>query len=164
MFPRDIEALATRVTILALEKGKTVSAAESCTAGLVCAAITGVSGSSQVFGRGFVTYANEAKCEMLGVRMADIASDGAVSERVARAMAEGALRESRADVAVAITGIAGPTGGTADKPVGLVHFAVTGLGPTAARHEVFGGIGREAVRLAAVRTALTLLAERLEAA
>jgi nicotinamide-nucleotide amidase len=104
------------------DKRLKVATAESCTAGLVVAALTSASGSAAVVDRGFVTYSNAAKTEMLGVSDALIAKVGAVSEEVARAMAEGALAFSRADIAVSITGIAGPTGGTEQKPVGLVHF------------------------------------------
>lgn len=133
--------------------------AESCTGGLVAAALTAVAGSSAVVDRGFVTYSNEAKAEMLGVEMALIERFGAVSELVARAMAEGALARSRAQISVAVTGIAGPGGGSADKPVGLVHFAAARLGGTTlARHHVFAG-DRDAVRAQSVLTALALLTE-----
>jgi len=140
-------------------RGLMAATAESCTGGLVAAALTAIAGSSSVVDRGFVTYSNEAKAEMLGVPMALIQQHGAVSEPVARAMAEGALAHSRAQVSVAITGIAGPGGGSADKPVGLVHFAAARQGSvTRARHHVFAG-DRDAVRAQAVLTALDLLAE-----
>lgn len=150
---------AAHVLELCRSRGLMVATAESCTGGLVAAALTAVPGSSAVMERGFVTYSNDAKAEMLGVPMAVIDRHGAVSEPVARAMAEGALAHSRAQLAVAITGIAGPDGGSADKPVGLVHFAAArSLGTTIARHHIFAG-DRDAVRAQAVATALTLLAE-----
>ncbi len=137
--------------------GVKVATAESCTGGMVAAALTAIAGSSSVVDRGFVTYSNEAKTEMLGVPAELIATHGAVSEPVARAMAEGALAHARADLAVAVTGIAGPGGGSADKPVGLVHFARAERGgPTLHRVEVFAG-DRAQVRLAAAMLALDLL-------
>lgn len=139
------------------EKGWKIATAESCTGGLVAAAITDVSGSSEVFDRGFVTYSNAAKTEMLGVPAAMLAKHGAVSEAVARSMAEGALNKSTADVAVAITGIAGPSGGTVDKPVGLVHFACATRAKTTHLEMRFGDLGRAAVRQAALRQALQLV-------
>lgn len=137
--------------------GLRLATAESCTGGLVAGVLTEIAGSSDVVERGFVTYSNEAKAELLGVPMALILAKGAVSEEVARAMAEGALARSRADVAVAVTGIAGPGGATPTKPVGLVHFAAVrrSAGPTLHRREVFPG-DRSAVRRAAVETALHL--------
>ncbi len=134
-----------------------VATAESCTGGLIAAALTHVAGSSDVVDCGFVTYSNAAKAQMLGVNEALIASDGAVSEAVARAMAEGALACSRANVAVSVTGIAGPGGGSVDKPVGLVWFgcAVRDGEVTGAR-QVFGG-DRAAVRAQSVRFAFELL-------
>ena len=144
------------------ERRLTLTTAESCTGGLVAAALTAVSGSSAVFDRGFVTYSNEAKHELLGVPAALIDAHGAVSEQVARAMAEGALARSRADLAVSITGIAGPDGGSRDKPVGLVHFATARRdGPTIAERRVFPG-DRDSVRIAAVAVALGLIVGRLE--
>ncbi|MDF3075706.1 MAG: hypothetical protein K0S54_3373 [Alphaproteobacteria bacterium] len=135
--------------------------AESCTGGMVAAELTAVAGSSAVYERGFVTYSNEAKTEILGVSEALIAKYGAVSEPVARAMAEGAIAHSRADLAVSITGIAGPGGGTKDKPVGLVHFATARRdGATLAERRVFPG-DRDAIRLAAVAVALRLIVGRL---
>src|SRR5271157_4735028 len=120
--------------------------------------MTEIPGSSNVLERGFVVYSNEAKQELLGVPAETILSEGAVSEATARALAEGALRASRADIAVSVTGIAGPDGGTAAKPVGLVHFACARRGKaTFVRDERFGDIGREAVRLASVRVGLELL-------
>lgn len=135
--------------------------AESCTGGLVAAALTAVAGSSSVFDRGFVTYSNEAKTEILGVPKSLIEKHGAVSEPVARAMAEGAIAHSRSDLAVSITGVAGPDGGTAEKPVGLVHFATARRGgQTLAEKRIFAG-DRDAIRLAAVAAALRLIVGRL---
>lgn len=138
-----------------------VAVAESCTGGWLAACLTDVAGSSAVVERGFVTYSNEAKTALLGVPAPLIAEEGAVSEAVARAMVEGALANSLAQLAVAITGIAGPSGGSAQKPVGLVHFAVARTGgPTRAEHRVFTG-DRRAIRAAAVAHALHLLREAL---
>ena len=143
-----------------------IATAESCTGGLVAAALTSIGGSSDVFERGFVTYSNEAKAEMLGVDPALIQAHGAVSQEVAVAMAACALKRSRAALAVAVTGIAGPSGGTAAKPVGLVHFAAAKILPPrgaelnlAALHhrERFGDAGRAGVRAKSVETALRLL-------
>lgn len=157
MFREDLIALAEAVLDSARKGGLKIATAESCTGGLVAGCLTEIAGSSDVFERGFVTYSNEAKSELLGVPSGLIAADGAVSAEVAEAMAEGALHHARADVAVAITGIAGPGGGTAAKPVGLVHFACARVGgtPTLERH-VFNG-DRNAVRLSAVETALNML-------
>jgi nicotinamide-nucleotide amidase len=135
-----------------------LATAESCTGGLIAAALTEVAGSSAVVDRGFVTYSNEAKTGMLGVAPDLIGSVGAVSPEVAIAMAEGALHASRADITVAVTGIAGPGGGSPDKPVGLVHFAVAVRGaPTVHAERRFGDIGRSAVRLATVQAALEMI-------
>jgi nicotinamide-nucleotide amidase len=135
-----------------------LATAESCTGGLVAGLLTEIAGSSDVVERGFVTYSNAAKHEMLGVPEVMLAEHGAVSEPVARAMAEGALAHSRADAAVAVTGIAGPGGGSAEKPVGLVHFAASRRGGAVLHRECrFGDIGREAVRLKSVELALALL-------
>jgi nicotinamide-nucleotide amidase len=140
------------------EKGLKIATAESCTGGLVAALLTEISGSSSVMERGFVTYSNEAKIELIGVPAELIAAHGAVSEPVARAMAEGALAHSRADVAVGITGVAGPTGGTATKPVGLVHFGLARKGAATIHLERrYGDLGRETVRRRAVEDALALL-------
>jgi nicotinamide-nucleotide amidase len=140
------------------DKGLKIATAESCTGGLVAALLTEISGSSSVMERGFVTYSNEAKIELIGVPAELIAAHGAVSEPVARAMAEGALAHSRADVAVGITGVAGPTGGTATKPVGLVHFGLARRGAATIHLERrYGDLGREIVRRRAVEDALALL-------
>lgn len=144
-------------------RGWMIATAESCTGGLVAGRLTDVAGSSAVVERGFVTYSNEAKTQMLGVDAALIAAQGAVSEPVARAMAEGALARSRADVAVAITGVAGPGGGTAAKPVGLVHFGLARSdAPTRHLERRYGDLGRAEIRSMAVADALGLLAAALE--
>ena len=142
------------------DRGWRIAAAESCTGVLVSALLTEIPGSSAVVERGFVTYSNDAKVELLGVAPDLLVTHGAVSAAVARAMAEGALARSRAQVAVAITGVAGPGGGTATKPVGLVHFAIAVAGG-ATRHmeRQYGDRGREAVRLCAVADAVGLLEE-----
>ena len=163
MFPDDIETLARTVVEAAAARRLTVVTAESCTGGLGSAALTSVAGSSAVVERGFVTYSNAAKSELLGVPAALIDRHGAVSEPVARSMAGGALARSVAQVSVAVTGIAGPGGGTADKPVGLVHFASAGPEGVVHAERRFGDIGREAVRLASVRVALELLLDRIGA-
>ncbi len=137
--------------------GLRIVTAESCTGGLVAALLTEIPGSSAVVERGFVTYSNEAKTDMLGVPADLITQHGAVSAAVARAMAEGALASSRADVAVAVTGIAGPGGATETKPVGLVHFAIARKGHTAALERRYGDLGRCTVREMAVVDALDLL-------
>ena len=132
--------------------------AESCTGGLVAALLTEIPGSSNMLERGFVVYSNAAKQELLGVPAEMLARFGAVSAETAAAMAEGALKNSRAEIAVSVTGIAGPDGGSVAKPIGLVHFACARRGrPTVAREERFGDIGREAVRLASVRIGLELM-------
>lgn len=162
MFPEDIERMAAAVIAAASARGWTVATAESCTGGLVAGALTAVAGSSAVVDRGFVTYSNAAKTEMLGVLAETVEAHGAVSEPVARAMAVGARVTAGVDLAVSITGIAGPGGGSAEKPVGLVHFGCAG--PDGVVHEVrrFGDLGREQVRLESVRVALGLLLEACE--
>jgi nicotinamide-nucleotide amidase len=159
MFQPDLIARSASLIARYRAAGLMVATAESCTGGLVAALLTEIPGSSDVLERGFVVYSNEAKQELLGVPAETLQSHGAVSEEAARAMAEGALARSQADVAVSVTGIAGPDGGTAAKPVGLVHFACArrGAAPTVAREERFGDIGRPNVRLASVRVALDLL-------
>lgn len=164
MFPADIEPLAKAITDRASDQGLMLATAESCTAGLLIAALTTVSGSAKAVDRGFVTYSNAAKAQMLGVDPKLIDQDGAVSRPVAEAMAKGALEQSGAGLAASVTGVAGPTGGTAEKPVGLVHFAVAHKdGRLIHREERFGDIGRDAVRLESVRTALKMMAEALDA-
>jgi nicotinamide-nucleotide amidase len=157
------EAILTQAAELLTEfraRGWRIATAESCTGGLIAAALTHVPGSSEVVDRGFVTYSNEAKTEMLGVDPALIAAHGAVSQRVAAAMADGAVARSLADVAVAVTGVAGPGGGSAEKPVGTVWFGCARRGePTVTERQVFAG-DREAVRAATVVRAFDLLRAR----
>jgi nicotinamide-nucleotide amidase len=150
--------LAAAIVAACARDGLLLATAESCTGGLIAAAITEIAGSSAVLDRGFVTYSNEAKTGMLGVAPDLIGGHGAVSRAVAIAMAEGALHASRADIAVAVTGIAGPGGGSVEKPVGLVHLAVAVRGaPTVHAEQRFGDIGRSAVRLATVKAALAMV-------
>lgn len=161
-FPEPLLDRATRLLDAARTQGLKIAAAESCTGGLVAALLTEIAGSSDVFERGFVTYSNEAKHELLGVPVSLITKHGAVSEEVARAMAEGAIRVSRADIAVSITGIAGPGGGTLLKPVGTVHFACARKKRSIVhRHEKFGDTGRSGVRLASLAIAVELLEQAL---
>ena len=158
MAPDALLEAATRLVAACRDGGLTVATAESCTGGLVAALITEVPGSSAALDRGFVTYSNAAKSEMLGVDPDLIAAEGAVSAAVALAMAAGVLARSRADVAVSITGVAGPGGGSPAKPVGLVHFACArrgGIGAAVERR--FGDLGRTGVRWASVAQALDLL-------
>lgn len=160
----DAELLARAEALVAAyaADGRTVATAESCTGGLVAGLLTAVPGSSAVLERGFVTYSNEAKAEAIGVPMDLIRRHGAVSEAVARAMAVGALAASRASVAVAITGIAGPGGGSAEKPVGLVHFGLGQRdGETRHLERRYGDLGRAGIRRAAVADALGLLEDAL---
>jgi nicotinamide-nucleotide amidase len=145
-------------------KKLTIATAESCTGGLVAATLTEIAGSSDVLERGFVTYSNAAKNEMLGVPADVIARFGAVSRETAEAMAQGALAHSPADLAVSITGIAGPGGGLPGKPVGLVHFAAAARGGPLAHHEArFGDIGRAQVRNVSVKQALDMLSALAQA-
>ena len=162
MFDHEMREAAERVLIACRKRKLKVVTAESCTGGLVAATLTAIAGSSDVVERGFVTYANEAKREMLGVPWDALLGHGAVSEPVARAMAAGALAHSQADIAVSVTGVAGPGGGTEDKPVGLVHLAAVRSGhePTAERH-VFPG-DRDVIRRVSVLTALAMLASLAE--
>ena len=147
---------------LLLQKGWCMATAESCTGGLIAGACTDLAGSSGWFERGFVTYSNEAKTEMLGVDAALIATHGAVSEPVARAMAAGALRHSHAQVSAAVTGVAGPTGGSAEKPVGTVWFGWSVRGILTSEKQRFEG-DRAAIRQATVRHALVRLSELVAA-
>ena len=156
----EIEALAARVLAACRRRGFMVATAESCTGGLVTGALTAVPGSSDVVDRGFVTYSNAAKKTMLGVPSGVLERHGAVSRETAEAMAEGALARSAAALAVAVTGIAGPGGGSADKPAGLVHFAAAARDGRRLHREVrFGDIGRAAVRAHSVAEALAMLEE-----
>lgn len=158
MFPDRLRNLAMLIIDDASQARLRICTAESCTGGLVAALLTDIAGSSKVFERGFVTYSNNAKAEMLGVAGDVLADYGAVSEPIARMMAEGALEASRANIAVSITGIAGPGGGTPMKPVGTVHIACAREN-RAVIHEMLqlGDIGREAIRMASVETALNLI-------
>ena len=142
----------------AKNKGLRLASAESCTGGLVAAALTEIAGSSAVFDRGFVTYSNDSKVELLGVSPETIAMQGAVSAQTAREMALGALARSQADIAMAITGIAGPGGGSEEKPVGLVQFACARRdGDITLRERRFGPLSRADIRAGAVMEALALL-------
>ena len=163
MFPTALQAEAARLLDAFRARGKRIATAESCTGGLIAALLTEIPGSSDVIERGFVTYSNDAKIEMLGVPADLIAAHGAVSEPVARAMAEGALAHSRADIAIAVTGVAGPGGGSDTKPVGLVHLAAARTGGATQHRECrFGDIGRDAIRMASVEVALALLRQALD--
>lgn len=154
---------AATVLEAARAQGFLLTTVESCTGGLIAGALTSVAGSSDVVDRGFVTYSNAAKQQMVSVTADSLARFGAVSSAVAKEMAFGGLSHSMADLAVSVTGVAGPGGGTADKPVGLVWFglALAGEAPEAFEHR-FGDIGREAVRLKTVDVALDALLSRLE--
>ena len=163
MSPDPLIALATLVGARLKAQAAMLASAESCTGGWVAQAVTAVAGSSEWFERGFVTYSNAAKTEMLGVKDDTLDAHGAVSEQTAREMAEGALRHSRAQVAVAITGIAGPSGGSPEKPVGTVCFAwSSAMGATVAQTRQFKG-DRESVRRQSVIVALQGVLEMLDA-
>jgi len=159
MFDLDIGSLAAELLNMSKEHGFTVATVESCTGGLVCGALTAIAGSSSMVQGGLITYANEAKAALAGVPMAMIQQHGAVSEPVARAMAEGGRQRLDATFAVSITGVAGPGGGSVEKPVGLVHFACAG--PTGTRHRErrFGEQSRDEIRRLSVLEALDLLRE-----
>jgi nicotinamide-nucleotide amidase len=158
MIETALREAAKHLLDLCRARGLTVATAESCTGGLVVAALTEIAGSSDVVECGFVTYSNQAKETMLGVPASTLERHGAVSAETASAMAAGALRNSRADIAVAITGIAGPGGGSKEKPVGLVHFAAASRdGKRLERRQLFGEIGRDRVRERSVAEALALL-------
>lgn len=161
MFDTEVSELADRVIHANRAAGLLVATAESCTGGLVAGALTEIAGASDVFERGFVTYSNEAKLESLGVNQEILETFGAVSVAVAWAMAQGALRHSNADIAVAITGVAGPGGGTAMKPVGMVVFARARRGEDpeliVADTKYFGNLGRSEIRKQAMLVALELL-------
>ena len=164
MFPDQIQTLAVEVVRRAQAAGLMVATAESCTGGLVAGALTAIPGSSAVVDRGFVTYSNAAKAEMLGVSQHTLDAHGAVSEPIAGQMAKGALAHSQALVSVAVTGIAGPGGGSDDKPVGLVWFGAAGPAGLVTVERRFGDLGREGIRLASVVVALDLLLDRIIAA
>lgn len=163
MWPPAILQLAEAVLAEARAKTLKIATAESCTGGLVAGALTDIAGSSDVFERGFITYSNEAKKECLGVIDDTLDKYGAVSAPTAIAMAEGAIANSAAQLAVSVTGVAGPGGGSAAKPVGLVHFALARRGG-ATDNEVrrFGDIGRHAIRIASVEVALTMLRRAIQ--
>jgi nicotinamide-nucleotide amidase len=158
MIDEELRAAATRVLDLCRARGLRVATAESCTGGLVAAALTEIAGASDVVECGFVTYSDAAKQAMLGVPAAMLKRHGAVSGETAAAMAAGALKNSQADLSVAITGIAGPGGGSKEKPVGLVHFAAASRdGRRLQRRRLYGNIGRRRVRQRSVAEALELL-------
>ena len=161
MFSADLRARAEKLLADARAQGLRIALAESCTGGLIAGLLTEIAGSSEVLDRGFVTYSNQAKEEMLGVPAALLKQHGAVSQAVARAMAEGAIRKSSAQLSVAVTGIAGPGGGTAEKPVGLVHIAAARGDRIIHRECRFGDIGRGEVRLKSAETALQMLSQLL---
>jgi nicotinamide-nucleotide amidase len=159
MDPELVERARAVLTLCRAKKLR-IAAAESCTGGLVAATLTEIAGSSDVFERGFVTYSNEAKQQMLSVPAATLASHGAVSRETAQAMARGALARAPVELAVSITGIAGPGGAVAGKPVGLVHFAAAARsGAVIHRERQYGDIGRAQVRHASVIEALAMLSE-----
>ncbi len=162
MFSKEIQDLAISVIASLNAQEKLIITVESCTGGLVAAALTSISGSSSVVYGGFVTYANEAKNQMAGVPMALIEEYGAVSEQVAIAMAKGALANTSADIAISVTGIAGPTGGTKEKPIGLVHFALA-MGDNIYHSKELFGIdkSREPIREASVLRALKMVMDIL---
>ncbi len=157
----EITTLSTEILDLCRLKGLRITTAESCTGGLVIAALTDIVGSSDVIDRGFITYSNESKCEMLGVRVELLSLHGAVSAPVASAMAEGAMNSSDAELTVSITGIAGPGGGTADKPVGTVYIATTLENDRTLYQKYFFEGGRESIRQQTVLAALTSLKARI---
>lgn len=159
MFAPEFLQRAENLVALYRARGLMLVTAESCTGGLLAGLITEIPGSSNVLERGYVTYSNRAKEENLGVAAALIEKFGAVSREVAQAMAEGALNHSAATIALAVTGIAGPDGGSVEKPVGLVYFGCGRAGAVSALEKRFGDLGRRGIRLAAVATALELLFE-----
>jgi nicotinamide-nucleotide amidase len=160
MADRETQAAATALLDLCKARKLTIATAESCTGGLVAGALTDIAGSSAVVDRGFVTYTNQAKEQMLGVPAETLRAHGAVSRPTAEAMAKGALAHAAADLAVSITGVAGPGGGSAEKPVGLVHFAAASRGGRLVHRERrFGDIGRAEVRRLSVLEALAMLTE-----
>ena len=157
MFPDDVIAAATTLLEACRTAGVKIVTAESCTGGLLAGALTEVAGASDVVDCGFITYSNDAKSDTLGVAEELMTQHGAISDVVAREMAIGALEHSNAEIAIAVTGVAGPGGGTAAKPAGLVYIAVQRLGREPVIKECrFGDIGRSAVRLATVREAIQM--------
>ncbi|KEQ03435.1 CinA family protein [Pseudorhizobium pelagicum] len=164
LFPTEIETQAAGLIAHFRERQLMLATAESCTGGLIAGALTEISGSSAVVDRGFVTYTNQAKMDLLGVLPATLDQFGAVSRETALQMVRGALYRSKADVALAVTGIAGPGGGSAEKPVGLVHLAAASRSGRMIHREMrYGAIGRGAVRIATVATALEMLMEAAQA-
>ena len=159
MFTDETPELAKTVIAALVEDRKMIVTAESCTGGLIAGALTAIPGSSEAVYGGFVTYANAAKMHMLGVEQADLEQYGAVSEQVARTMAEGALNASGAAISIAVTGVAGPGGGTRKKPVGLVHFGCAMKNQIRHLEMRFGDIGRDEIRAATVETALKMVLE-----
>ncbi|MBC7313360.1 MAG: CinA family protein [Rhizobium sp.] len=160
LYPAEIEAMAARIIAAFGARGLTLATAESCTGGLIIGALTEIAGSSTVVDRGFITYSNQAKIDLLGVGGDTLERCGAVSRQTALEMVEGALSHSACHVAVAVTGIAGPGGGSAEKPVGLVHLAAKArTGAVLHREMRYGDGGRSQIRLATVRTALEMLEE-----
>jgi len=160
VFNREIVSMSTAVLENCRKRKWLLATAESCTGGLIGGALTEIAGSSDVFDRGFITYTNKAKHKVIGVEIDVLRAHGAVSEEVARAMAAGALKTAAVQIAVAVTGIAGPGGGSAEKPVGRVHLAATNIdGKTIHRKMDYGDIGRSEVRMATVMTALEMLNE-----
>jgi len=159
--PAPIPSRAAEVIAALIARGATVATAESCTGGLIAGALTSVAGSSEAVYGGFVTYANEAKENMIGVRSETLAEYGAVSEETAREMAAGARQRSGADYAIAVTGIAGPGGGSDEKPVGLVWFGLAGPRDIVTERCLFGDLGRTEVRAATVMHAFKMLAAEL---
>ncbi|MDA5193809.1 CinA family protein [Govanella unica] len=158
MFSPDLLTEATNILALARAKSLMIATAESCTGGLIVACLTEIAGSSDVVDCGFVTYSNDAKTHMIGVSPALLEMHGAVSAPVAEAMAQGALDQSRASVSVAVTGIAGPDGGSAEKPVGLVHIAGQNRhGELVSERFLFGDSSRNHIRLETVKAALAIL-------
>ena len=157
LFPTDILAEAEAILDLCRARRQTLATAESCTGGLIAACFTEVAGASDVFERGFVTYSNRAKVEMLGVKPQTLKRFGAVSKETALEMAQGALARANTDIAVAVTGVAGPGGGSADKPVGLVHLAISSSKfPLMHAKCQFGEIGRSDIRMLTLQQALQL--------
>lgn len=161
MFSPDLLARAEKLLAAARAKGLKIATAESCTGGLIAGLLTEIPGSSDVVERGFVTYSNAAKEELLGVPPLILAAHGAVSPETARAMAQGALKHSHADLAVAVTGIAGPGGGSGKKPVGLVYVAAARGDKTIHREYRFGDVGRALVRSQTIGEAVNLLFEMI---
>jgi nicotinamide-nucleotide amidase len=158
LYPAEIESQAAAIIAAYRDRGWMIATAESCTGGLIAGALTEIAGSSAVVDRGFVTYTNQAKMDLIGVSSTTLEGYGAVSKETALQMAHGALMRSDAQVTVAVTGIAGPGGGSVEKPVGLVHLALKNRSGAVDHREMrYGDIGRDQVRLATVRTALEML-------